>query len=75
MFGELRIEEYTESTRKHKALVYDGREAIGRWAKSELAKGQTMREPKALFVKLEPEIVEQERAHLGAPREENPITV
>jgi hypothetical protein len=33
-----------------------------------------MREPKALSVKLEPEIVERERALLGQPRVEGEIT-
>jgi methionyl-tRNA synthetase len=73
LFGELKIEEYPESTRTHKGLVYDGSGAIGRWEKSALKPGQALREPKPLFVKLEPEIVEQERAYLGAPREEHAI--
>jgi methionyl-tRNA synthetase len=74
LFGELRIEEYAESARKHKALVYDGTGAVGRWALSALKPGQAMREPKALIVKLEPEIVERERALLGQPRVEGEIT-
>ncbi|MDX1993998.1 MAG: methionine--tRNA ligase [bacterium] len=73
LFGKLDIVEYAESSRSHKGLVYDGSGAIGRWAKSELQPGQTLREPQALFVKLEPEIVERERAFLGAPREEHVI--
>ena len=73
LFGELKIEEYAEETRAHRALVYDGSAAIGRWEKSNLKAGQALREPKALFVKLEPEIVETERAYLGAPRDEKAI--
>ena len=73
LFGELTIEEYAESERSHRALVYDGSAAIGKWEKSALKQGQALREPKALFVKLEPEIVDQERAYLGAPREEHAI--
>src|SRR5690606_13135834 len=75
LFGELKIVEYTEETRNHKALVYDGSGAIGTWAKSELKPGQPLREPSALFIKLDPEIVEQERSYLGAPREEHDITI
>ena len=73
LFGDLKIEEYQEATRAHKALVYDGSQAIGRWEKSYLKAGQKLREPKPLFVKLEPEIVDRERAYLGAPREEHAI--
>jgi methionyl-tRNA synthetase len=73
LFGDLKIEEYQEATRAHKGLVYDGSKAIGRWEKSTLKAGRTLREPKPLFVKLEPEIVEKERAYLGAPREEHEI--
>ncbi|MFO7322785.1 MAG: methionine--tRNA ligase [Chloroflexota bacterium] len=75
LFGDLTIAEYHESERSHKALVYDGSKAIGRWEPSNLPQGQALREPKALFIKLEPEIVERERAYLGAPRDEQPIRV
>lgn len=75
LFGDLNIETFTESERSHKALVYDGSKAIGSWQPSTLRQGQAMLEPKALYTKLEPEIVEQERAHLGAPRDEHEIVV
>jgi methionyl-tRNA synthetase len=73
LFGELKIVEYAESERKHKGLIYDGSRAIGRWEKSALQPGQALREPAPLIVKLEPEIVEAERAYLGQPRDEKPI--
>jgi len=75
LFGDLHIVEYQEATRAHKGLVYDGTPAIGKWAKSSLKPGQILREPAPLIVKLEPEIVEQERALLGAPRDERAIVV
>ena len=75
LFGEQHIVEYAESTRSHKALTYDASNAIGRWEKSNLQQGQALRQPKALYVKLEPEIIEQERAYLGTPREETAIEV
>lgn len=75
LFGDQKIVEYQESTRAHKALVYDGSKAIGTWAKSDLQPGQILREPAPLIVKLDPEIVDKERAFLGQPRDEQPIVV
>jgi len=66
LFGEQRIETYQEETRAHEALIYDGADAIGRWAPSELPPGQSMAKPKPLYKKLDDEIVEQERVRLGA---------
>ncbi len=60
LFGRLYIEELAEAERKHIALRYDASAATGRWAVSELAPGQPLRPPAALFVKLEPTLVDQE---------------
>lgn len=73
LFGEQCIVEYPEASRPHKGLVYDGSKAIGKWEKSDLKPGQTLREPTPLIVKLEPEIVDTERAYLGAARDEKAI--
>jgi len=73
LFGDLNIVEYAESERSHRALVYDGAAAIGKWEKRNLKVGQALREPAALYVKLEPEIVDVERSYLGAPRDEHAI--
>lgn len=73
LFGELDIVEYAESERSHRALVYDATAAIGKWEKRTLKAGQALREPAALYVKLEPEIVDTERSYLGAPRDEHAI--
>lgn len=75
IFGELRICEYQESTRSHKALTYDGSKAIGNWAPSNLPPGQTLREPSPLYAKLDPELVDLERSYLGQPRDERPILI
>jgi methionyl-tRNA synthetase len=75
LFGDLKIEEFQEAQRSHKALVYDGTPAIGTWAKSHFAQGQKLREPQPLFVKLDESIIETERAYLGQPRDEQPIVV
>lgn len=65
LFGEQRIETYEEETRTHSALIYDGANAIGRWAPSELPAGQALAKPKPLYKKLDDDIVELERARLG----------
>lgn len=68
LFGELRIENFQEEQRSHKALVYDGTNARGRWQPSQLAPGQALLQPDPLFPKLDEEIIDQERLKLGQPR-------
>lgn len=75
LFGEQSIETYQEETRPHKGLIYDGSNAIGTWEKSNLAQGQALSKPSPLFIKLDPEIVDEERGKLGQPRDEQPIVV
>ncbi|MDL1902726.1 methionine--tRNA ligase [Anaerolineae bacterium CFX9] len=74
IFGVQKIVEYAESTRSHQALTYDSAGAIGEWKPRALPAGQALHEPQPLYVKLDPEIVEQERGFLGAPRDEHPLT-
>lgn len=73
-FGTLDIVDYAEATRTHKALVYDGASAVGTWQKSALASGQALREPAPLYVKLEPEVAEEEKARFGTPYVEQVIS-
>jgi len=75
LFGDLEIKTIEEDTRDHVALMYDGSNAIGTWAKSDLPKGQALQKPSPLFVKLDPEIVDEERQYLGQPRDEKPIVM
>jgi len=75
LFGDLKIEEVEEATRNHRVLFYDPAKAIGVWEPQELQQGQALREPLPLFVKLEEDIVAQEQARLGNPREEHEIVV
>jgi methionyl-tRNA synthetase len=75
LFGDLVIEEYHEEHRSHKGLVYKPEKQSGVWAAQELPQGQALREPQALFVKLDETVIEQERSLLGQPRVENPITL
>lgn len=69
LFGEILIQTFHETERSHPALTYDATGAIGRWEPSALPAGQALREPEALFRKLEPELIDAERARLGQPRE------
>jgi methionyl-tRNA synthetase len=67
LFGEQRIETFQESERAHDVLNYHAENAIGRWESSQLPAGRKLRQPEPLFRKLEPELIEQERARLGQP--------
>ncbi len=67
MFGTQRIEERADSLGSRPVLTYDPAGAVGKWEPSRLAAGQPLAEPKPLFRKLLPEIVDQERARLGQP--------
>jgi methionyl-tRNA synthetase len=64
LFGRQYTQEFSENGRQHVALCYDNSAATGRWEPSQLAPGQALREPAALFKKLEPEVAEQEIARL-----------
>ncbi len=68
LLGELNIETIQEKTRAHTALVYAPGKHSQKWAPSQLPPGQKLREPKALFKKLDVKIAEEEKAKLGKPR-------
>ncbi len=65
LFGDLLIEDIEEENRGHQVLTYQRGSAAGRWEPSDLAPGQAISKPKPLYKKLEPEVVERERARLG----------
>lgn len=65
LLGEVKIETFKESSRSHTAAVYHPGTHSQKWAPSQLAPGQKLREPKALFKKLEEKIAEEEKAKLG----------
>ncbi len=67
LFGTQRIEERTDSLGTRPVLIYDPAGAAGKWEPSQLQPGQPLAEPKPLFRKLLPEIVDQERARLVKP--------
>ncbi len=64
--GSLGIEEFAETKSGHRALVYAASGAGDRWLPSALPPGQVLREPKALYKKLDAQIVDEEKARLGA---------
>jgi len=64
LFGRQYIETFTEATRSHEALCYDGSQAMGKWQPSQLPAGQALRQPAPLFKKLDDDTVEKELARL-----------
>lgn len=75
IFGDLKIETYGEGDDAHQVLVYDATRQIGTWQPRHIEGGRTMQEPSPLFVKLEPEIIDEERGRLGQAYVEKDITV
>jgi methionyl-tRNA synthetase len=67
LFGPQKIEERSDSLGSRPVLTYDPTGAVGKWEPSRLETGRPLAEPKPLFRKLLPEIVEQERARMGKP--------
>ena len=65
LFGSQSVESVKDSLGEHTVLRYDPAGASGEWKVSTLQPGRVLRQPGPLFKKLEPEIVEQERARLG----------
>jgi methionyl-tRNA synthetase len=62
--GPLEFREIDEGGETHVVLTGDYEPWVGRWAPSELPPGQELREPQALFKKLDPGIVEDELRRL-----------
>jgi methionyl-tRNA synthetase len=67
LFGTQHVEIRTDGLGEHKVLRYDGKQASGQWIPSQLKPGQQLNQPQPLFKKLEPKIIEEERARLGKP--------
>ncbi len=65
LLGKAEIKTFQESTRAHRALVYERGQNDQQWAPSQLAPGQKLREPKALYKKLDEKIADEEKAKLG----------
>ncbi len=65
LLGKSEVKTFQESKRSHKALVYERGQSDHRWGPSQLAPGQQLREPKALYKKLDEKIADEEKAKLG----------
>ena len=64
LFGEQFVETHQDSLGEHTVLRYRPAAASGRWAPSQLAPGQNLRQPAPLYRKLDESIVAEERARL-----------
>jgi len=67
--GQQIVREFTEATRKHAALTYDGGGVKAQWQPSQLPVGQALGAVAPLFEKLDEKVVEQERSKLGRKAE------
>ncbi len=64
LFGEQYIEEQRDNLGSHNTLRYRPPQDGGRWEPSSLKPGQRLKQPAALFKKLEPSLAEEEREQL-----------
>jgi len=67
LFGQQGVEEIVDDLGTHKGLRYYPANASGRWEPCQLEPGRALVQPQPLFKKLDPSIVEEERARLGRP--------
>ena len=67
LFGPLVTEEVEDEWGKRSILHYEADKGTARWEPQDVPPGQALQRPKPLVRKLEPSIVEEERARLGQP--------
>ena len=65
LFGTQSVETITDDLGEHNALRYHPENAIGHWESQPVPAGHAFNKPTPLFQKLDPTIVEEERARLG----------
>ncbi len=65
LFGTQSTEVRKDEVAEHTVLRYHAQNATGGWEPSRIEAGRVLRQPVALFRKLEPKIVDEERARLG----------
>ena len=65
LFGSQSTEVVTDSLAQHTILRYHPEGASGCWEPGQIQAGRPLRQPGPLYRKLEPKIVEEERARLG----------
>jgi len=69
LFGTQFISKEEDSLGTHGVLRYNSDSAAGRWEPSQLQAGHHLDKPEPLFRKLDPVIIEEERARLGKPQQ------
>jgi methionyl-tRNA synthetase len=67
LFGTQSTSQQADALGEHTVLRYHGESATGRWEPSQIQPGRALNQPGPLFKKLEPKIIEEERARLGKP--------
>jgi len=67
LFGTQFIDQESDSLGTHGVLRYNPEGAAGLWEPSHLQAGHQLNTPGPLFRKLDPVIIEEERARLGKP--------
>ena len=75
LFGDLSIVEYQESDPPAQGADLRRQQAPSASGRKATSTGASAARTAPLIVKLEPEIVDNERAYLGAPRDEHEIVV
>jgi methionyl-tRNA synthetase len=66
LFGRQKVETFSEASRDHVALTYDGSTAVGIWQRAEIESGRQLPQPSPLFKKLEPGVADEELSRLGS---------
>jgi methionyl-tRNA synthetase len=66
--GELEFRTVQEDGRSHEVLTGDYTKWVGEWKPTELPPGQKLREPRPLFEKLDPGVVEEELRRMDPDR-------
>ncbi len=67
IFGRQSTSQVGDALGTHTVLTYDPNNATGAWEPSRIEPGRALVQPAPLFKKLEPKIIEEERARLGQP--------
>jgi methionyl-tRNA synthetase len=65
LFGQQKVETFSEASRHHLALTYDGSTSVGTWQRTEIESGRQLPQPRPLFKKLEPGVADEELSRLG----------
>ncbi|MHB0987166.1 MAG: methionine--tRNA ligase [Bellilinea sp.] len=69
LFGNQFISQEQDELGTHFVLRYNPDHAAGRWEPSQIKPGTRLEKPEPLFRKLDPVIIEEERARLGKPKQ------